>query len=169
MKTFQFLQKVEDILPIFKENKNQDGKKSSEVFTITHKQFVEESAKWINDSLTTLLVTFVAASIWGGSMTNIIHKPEKVSEYFVVVNSVRFWTSFACLLTFMGIRISFKSDEVFMRIVQHKICFALITLFISMGLIVTAFFSHHGCTKSVNTTCVSVVFTFIFPLCFLLW
>jgi len=52
-----FTRKVEDILSTFKKKKNQGGKKPFEVFT------PKKSAKWTKDVLTTLYITFVAASI----------------------------------------------------------------------------------------------------------
>lgn len=112
----------------------------SEVFSISHKDLVEEAAKWTTDLLTTTFIV-VATILWGALSVNTTRLPPDPSDYFVVASKIGSFLSFVSFLVFIALKVPLRNNEEFLKTIMKKLYLDLFTLLLSIVLFVTALFS----------------------------
>ncbi|XP_043710574.1 uncharacterized protein LOC122659535 [Telopea speciosissima] len=154
----QWYQEVESIMPPgFKNFKNKDGLTSRKLFTLEHKELVDEGAKWMKETaqqcmvVATLISTIMfqavfsvsdAFSISGSvkSGTNKLnYKHDKYSIIFVITDILGLTTSVASMLMFLAIITTSHAEEAFLKKLPRMLMMGLFFLFVSIMGMMTAF------------------------------
>ncbi|KAL8527559.1 hypothetical protein ACS0TY_005424 [Phlomoides rotata] len=148
----QWLKGVENFIPPYaREEENYDGKTPKMVFTEEHKRLKEEGEKWMKDTansyiiVAALIVTVVfaaAITVPGGNDSNSGYPMLYKKEAFIVfaISDVgSLFTSITSLLMFLSIMTSRYAEEDFMYALPKRLCFGLLTLFVSIILLMVAF------------------------------
>ncbi|WKA01373.1 hypothetical protein VitviT2T_019655 [Vitis vinifera] len=149
----QWFQEVESIVPpLFKDLKNSDGKKASEVFSQQHADLIKEGEKWMKDISTAssfvaaLIVTIMFAAAFtipGGN--NDKGAPIFLDDTFFVVfimsDSISLFFATTSVLMFLGILTSQYAEYKFLTRLPKKLIFGLSLLFISIAAMMIAFCS----------------------------
>ncbi|KAL6311808.1 hypothetical protein AAG906_018600 [Vitis piasezkii] len=149
----QWFKEVESIVPpLFKDLKNSDGKKASEVFSQQHADLVKEGEKWMKEISTAssfvaaLIVTIMFAAAFtipGGN--NDRGAPIFLDDTFFVVfimsDSISLFFATTSVLMFLGILTSQYAEYKFLTRLPKKLIFGLSLLFISIAAMMIAFCS----------------------------
>ena len=138
--------------PLFKDLKNSDGKKASEVFSQQHADLVKEGEKWMKEISTAssfvaaLIVTIMFAAAFtipGGN--NDKGAPIFLDDTFFVVfimsDSISLFFATTSVLMFLGILISQYAENKFLTRLPKKLIFGLSLLFLSIAAMMIAFCS----------------------------
>ncbi|KAL8466125.1 hypothetical protein ACS0TY_035294 [Phlomoides rotata] len=148
----QWFKEVENFVhPYAREEENNDGKTPKMVFREEHKRLKEEGEKWMKDTansyiiVAALIVTVVfaaAITVPGGNDSNSGYPMLYKKEAFIVfaISDVgSLFTSITSLLMFLSIMTSRYAEEDFMYALPKRLCFGLLTLFVSIILLMVAF------------------------------
>ncbi|KAL8551811.1 hypothetical protein ACS0TY_000750 [Phlomoides rotata] len=148
----QWFKEVENFVhPYAREEENNDGKTPKMVFSKEHKKLKEDGEKWMKDTansyiiVAALIITVVfaaAITVPGGNDSNSGYPMLYKKEAFIVfaVSDVgSLFTSITSLLMFLSIMTSRYAEEDFMYALPKRLCFGLLTLFISIILLMVAF------------------------------
>ncbi|RHN50289.1 hypothetical protein MtrunA17_Chr6g0455841 [Medicago truncatula] len=83
-------------------------------FNLSHKDLVEEAAKWTTDLLSTTFIA-VATIFWGASSVNTTRLPPDPSDYFVVASKIGSFLSFVSFLVFIALKVPLRNNEEFLK------------------------------------------------------
>jgi len=137
--------------PKFKEAKNSDGKKPSEIFTVNHEELVKIGEKWAKETATsytivgTLITTIMFAAAFtvpGGNdgKTGLpIFLHDNIFTIFLIADAFSLFTSATSVLIFIGILTSRYAEKDFLRSLPWKLLFGLLFLFASVCSMIVAF------------------------------
>ncbi|XP_052198765.1 uncharacterized protein LOC127805950 [Diospyros lotus] len=150
----QWFKEVEKfVLPQYKEQRNKDGKTPAEAFTETHKILVKEGEEWMKDTansctivaaLVATIAFAAAVTVPGGNNGDTglpLFSKETAFAIFSVTNALALFSSTSSLLMFLSILTSRYAEEDFLYALPNRLIIGLITLFISILSMMTAFVS----------------------------
>ncbi|KAF3644395.1 Ankyrin repeat-containing-like protein [Capsicum annuum] len=145
-------QEVEKFVhPTCRTKRNSDGKTPKMVFTEEHKELVKEGEKWMKEtanscifvSALTATVGFAASiTVPGGNNQNSgfpLFFNNKAFTIFAVSVAFCLFSSVASVLMFLSILSSRYAEEDLLRSLPNRLILVLVTLFISMTSLMTAF------------------------------
>ncbi|KAL6130403.1 hypothetical protein ACLB2K_068782 [Fragaria x ananassa] len=149
----QWFKEVERILPsqLREKMNHSDCKKPRELFTIHHKQLVEEGEKWMKDTARScsvvgaLIVTIMFAAAFtvpGGNnqVTGIpIFVDDKIFSLFIISDAMSLFSSTTASLMFLEILTSRYAEEDFLKSLPQKMLIGLLSLLLSISTMMLAF------------------------------
>lgn len=147
------MQEVERILPsqLREKMNHSDCKKPRELFTIHHKQLVEDGEKWMKDTARScsvvgaLIVTIMFAAAFtvpGGNNQDTgipIFVDDKIFSLFIISDAMSLFSSTTASLMFLEILTSRYAEEDFLKSLPQKMLIGLLSLFLSISTMMLAF------------------------------
>ncbi|CAK9149233.1 unnamed protein product [Ilex paraguariensis] len=133
-----------------RERKNNNGKTPKMLFTETHEDLVKEGEKWMKDTSTSctivaaLIVTVVfaaAITVPGGNKGDGLPNFSKETGFrvFAISDALALFSSSSSLIMFLSILTSRYAEEDFLYALPKRLIIGLVTLFLSMIFMMTAF------------------------------
>ncbi|KAL9451710.1 hypothetical protein AB3S75_013308 [Citrus x aurantiifolia] len=140
----QWFKEVEKLVhPFLKEAQNVDGKTAQDIFTEQHKDLLENSEKWMKDTLnscmvvTALIATIMFAAAYtvpgGNNESGIpIFLRDKLFMVFAISDALGLIFSSTSLLVFLSIQTARYAEEDFLESLPKKLIIGLASLFLSI-------------------------------------
>nr|GEW41398.1 ankyrin repeat-containing domain, PGG domain protein [Tanacetum cinerariifolium] len=146
-----WFKEFESMIPPFRERKNEDGFTPRELFSMEHKELIDQGEKWMKSTASQCMVvaTLIATIVFAAAFTvpggynqkdGIPMFKRKLSFVaFVVSDAISLFLSSASLLTFLSILTSRYAQRDFVASLPMKLMFGLAALFLSVGTMMVTF------------------------------